>query len=178
VASDLHREYGRFRDVGGKPCGQQSISNQCAIRMSVALMRCDIGFFFDRSVIEYTHSATSSRCGTGVEHNASASRLFNYLKTLWTFHKYSKVGSERMSADQILTAVTSKPGIIYFEDCFTRGNSDRKVGDHIDFWDGQYVMNDRLNYNGPGEQELGDVRRSRWFRNSQRHVWFLPITGG
>lgn len=176
-AADLRREYGRFREIRGKPCGQGGISNQCAIRMSVALMRCDIGFFFDRSAIEYTHSATNRSCGTGVEHNASASRLMGYLKTIWTFHKYSKTGSGGLSATQIQTAVSGRSGIIYFEDCFRRSNN--TAGDHIDYWDGEHTMNDLLAYNAQGEWSPGDGRSSdRWFRNSPRNIWFLPVRGG
>ena len=74
AAAVLLREYRRFREVNGLPCGQ-GITNQCAIRMSVALMRSDIGFHFDRTRIRYTHTASNRRCGTGVAHNASASRL-------------------------------------------------------------------------------------------------------
>jgi|GEM_PF-3262958 len=174
TATVLLREYRRFRDVQGMPCGQETITNQCAIRMSVALMRADIGFHFDRSKIKYTHSSTNRRCGTGVAHNASASRLIGYLRGIWTFQRYSKAGPGSMTAEQIQNALSGRPGIIYFEDCFER--KDGTSGDHIDFWDGSRVMNDRLNYNGPGEREAGEGPNSRrWFRNIRRNLWFLAI---
>ena len=171
TASVLLREYRRFRDVQGLPCGQ-GITNQCAVRMSVALMRSDIGFFFDRSRIRYTHTASNRRCGTGVAHNTSASRLIGYLRGIWTFQRYTKSGSQ--TAEQIERALSGRPGIIYFEDCFER--ADGSAGDHIDFWDGSRVMNDRLDYNGPGERAAGDGPSSgRWFRNIRRNLWFLAI---
>lgn len=174
TAAVLLREYRRFREVNGMPCGQD-ITNQCAIRMSVALMRSDIGFHFDRTRIRYTHSASNRRCGTGAAHNASASRLIDYLRGIWTFQRYSKAGSNAMTADQIQRAISGRPGIIYFEDCFER--SDGSAGDHIDFWDGSRVMNDRLNYNGPGEREAGEGPSSdRWFRNIRRELLFLAIS--
>lgn len=166
------REYQRFRDVRGLPCGQD-IRNQCAIRMSVALMRCDIGFFFDRTQIRFTHSATNRRCGTGVEHNASASRLFGYLRGIWQFRHYDKGGPHGMAAQRIQDAVANRCGIVYFEDCFNGGPG--VGGDHIDYWDGAMTMNDRMNYNGPGEREAGDVSTARWFRNSRRNIWFLAL---
>ncbi len=173
TASVLLREYRRFRDVQGLPCGQ-GITNQCAVRMSVALMRADIGFYFDRTRIRYTHSASNRRCGTGVAHNTSASRLIEYLRGIWTFQRYSKHGSGAMTAEQIERTLSGRPGIIYFEDCFQRSNG--TAGDHIDFWDGSRVMNDRLNYNGPGEREAGEgPSSSRWFRNIRRNLWFLAI---
>lgn len=172
-AAVLLREYRRFREVNGLPCGQ-GITNQCAIRMSVALMRSDIGFHFDRTRIRYTHTASNRRCGTGVAHNASASRLIGYLRGLWNFQRYSKAGTNALTAVQIERALAGRPGIIYFEDCFQR--SDGSAGDHIDFWDGSRVMNDRLDYNGPGEREPGEgPTSSRWFRNIRRELLFLQI---
>ncbi|WP_299473857.1 T6SS effector amidase Tae4 family protein [uncultured Roseibium sp.] len=172
-AAVLLREYRQFREVNGLPCGQ-GITNQCAIRMSVALMRCDIGFHFDRTRIRYTHTASNRRCGTGVAHNASASRLIDYLQEFWRFQRYSKRGSNSMTAEQIERALTDRPGIIYFEDCFER--ADGSAGDHIDFWDGSRVMNDRLDYNGPGERDAGEgPSSSRWFRNIPRELLFLEI---
>ena len=77
-------------------------------------------------------------------------------------------------AAQIEQAITGRPGIIYFEDYFQR--TDGSAGDHIDFWDGSRVMNDRLDYNGPGEREPGEgPSSSRWFRNIRRELLFLQI---
>ncbi len=171
-ADALLREYRRFRDVRGKPC-QRDITNQCAIRMSVALMRCDIGFHFEGD-IEYTHRGGGS-CGVEVPHNAGAQRLFDHLKTFWTFTRYRK-GRNGMTADEIHNAVRGRPGIIFFKDCFTRSGSTRKVGDHIDYWDGSHTMNDLLNYNGPGERAAdAGVNWGRWFTMSERDVYFLPV---
>lgn len=173
TASALLSEYRRFREVNGLPCGQ-NITNQCAVRMSVALMRCDIGFHFDRTRIRYTHTASNRRCGTGVAHNTSASRLIAYLQRFWSFQRYSKSGSNALTAAQIQQAISGRPGIIYFEDCFRR--TDGTSGDHIDFWDGSRVMNDRLDFNGPGEREAGEgPSSSRWFRNIRRELLFLAI---
>ena len=177
TAADMQREYRRFREVRGRPCGRNDIRNQCAIRMSVALMRCDIGFFFDTSHIRWTHSATNRHCGTGIAHNASASRLFPYLRRFWTFQHFVKRGANARTARQIRDAVSGRPGIMYFENCFQGGPN--VGGDHIDYWDGSLVMNDLLNYNGPGEREPGDgVTSARFFRNSRRNIWFLPLGTG
>lgn len=164
-AYSLAIEYEKFKAVRGKPCAQ-GITHQCAIRMSVALKRCDIGFYFDDS-IEYTHSATNPRCGVGIAHNASASRLFAYLNRLWSFQRYER--NQTTSANSILTAINGRPGIIFFKEC-----SDR--GDHIDFWNGRVVMNDLFNYNAGSERDPENGRTSvRWFRNSSE-IWYLPIS--
>jgi len=142
--------------------------------MSVALLRCDIGLHFDKKKIKYMHSASNKGCGTGVAHNASASRLIKYLREIWTFQRYSKTGAGALTAEQIQRTLTYKSGIIYFEDCFKR--KDGSAGDHIDFWDGTHVMNDLLDYNGPGEREPGDgVSSARWFKNIPKKLYFLTI---
>lgn len=184
-ASDMLREYRKLRAVKGRPC-EQNISNQCAIRMSVALMSCDIGFHFDESKIEYMHSGNHPACGeffrrakaqrgSPVPHNSGAERLFDYLNTIWRFQRFSKTGSGAKTPEQIRDAIASKPGIVFFKDCFIR-KTDRTKGDHIDFWDGSYVMNDLLSYNEPEERDPSNTRSSiRWFQNSEKEIWFYPI---
>lgn len=184
-ASDMLREYRKLRVVKGKPCGQK-ITNQCAIRMSVALMSCDIGFHFDKSKIKHMHSGNHPACGHffrhakalrghPVPHNSGAERLFDYLNTIWSFQKFSKTGSGAKTPEQIRDAIADKPGIVFFKDCFIR-KADRTKGDHIDFWDGSHVMNDLLSYNEPEERDPSDTRSSfRWFRNSEKEIWFYPI---
>lgn len=177
AASRMLAEYRRFRDVAGKPC-QRGITNQCAIRMSVALMRCDIGFHFDNPRLQYTHRGGGS-CGVDQPHNAGAQRLFDHLRTIWTFTKYDKRGSTPFTALQIYAAVTGRPGIIFFKNCFTRAGSTEKVGDHIDYWDGAHTMNDLLDYHGPGERDPGEARNwHHFFEKSEREVWFCPIALG
>jgi hypothetical protein len=183
-ASDMLREYRMFRAVGGLPCGQ-NISNQCAVRMSVALMNCDIRFHFDESKIKYMHSGNHNACGEffrhakavrghPVPHNTGAKRLFDYLNTLWRFERFPKRGSGARTPEQIRDAIADRPGIVFFEDCFPR--DDGTNGDHIDYWDGSHVMNDRLSYNAPEERDPSDTRSSaRWFRNSERQVCFFPV---
>ena len=166
------REYRRFRDVQGKPC-QRGITNQCAIRMSVALMRCDIGFHFDNPRLEYTHRGGGS-CGVDVPHNAGAQRLFDHLETLWSFTRYRK--SRSQTASDIHDHLRGRRGIVFFKNCFTRAGQSRKVGDHIDYWDGAHTMNDLLNYNGPGERAAdAGINWGRWFTMTERDVYFLPL---
>lgn len=172
TSAQMLEQYRRFRDVRGKPC-QRDITNQCAIRMSVALMRCDIGFHFEGR-IEYTHRGGGS-CGVETPHNAGAQRLFDHMRTFWSFTDYRK-GRNGLTADEIHQRVSGRPGIVFFKDCFTRAGSTKKVGDHIDYWDGSHTMNDLLNYNGPGERAAdAGVDWGRWFEMSARDVYFLPL---
>ena len=92
------------------------------------------------------------------------------------FRHFTKRGAGKMTHTQIHGSVSGKWGIIYFEDCFS--SSDPNVGgDHIDLWDGKLMMNDRLNYNGPGERGEDDVARpDRFFKDAKRNIWFLALT--
>jgi len=172
----LLREYEKFREVDGRPCGQGKL-HQCAVRMSVALMRSDIGFYFDDKKIDYTHTATNPKCGTGTAHNMSSRRLFNYLASIWQFQRFKKSGAGSMTWQKIRDAVSGKAGIVFFEKCFSANDPD-VGGNHIDLWDGKRVMNDRMNYNGPGEHKPEDGPLSdRWFRDAKGDVYFLAIPG-
>ena len=173
-ASDLFREYRKFREHKGRPCKAtwKVIKNQCAIRMTIALGRCDIGFHLDSKHLK-VHSGR--KCDVDTPHDASASRVFRHLKTLWIFEHYSKSGANAMTADEIHSKVRGKSGIIYWENCFKSKNPS-VGGDHIDFWDGTLMMNDRLNYNGPGESSPDSVNKpGRFFVSMKKQCWFLPL---
>lgn len=169
-ASDMYREYRKFLDLPrrGKPC-QQNIIHQCAIRLSVALVASIPNFHFDNPALEYTHRPHSS-CGIDVAHNAGAERLLHHLKTFWSFTRYLKSGRNSMSVEQICRAVADKPGIIFFKNL--RGGT----GDHIDYWNGRYTMNDLLNYNTPDERSPSEISNPvHFFQKAEQEIWFLPI---
>lgn len=175
TASDMLREYKKFRELKGKPCTPRwrgPIRNQCAIRMTVSLGRVDIGFHLNSAHLK-VHSGR--KCGVDTPHDASASRVFRHLRSIWNFQHFRKTGPGAMSAAQIHGRVLGKKGIVYFEDCFSSKSPD-VGGDHIDFWDGSLMMNDRLDYNGPGERAPNEIGNSdRFFKSSKRNIWFLPI---
>ncbi len=173
--TDLYAEYQLFRDLDrpGKPC-DRDITHQCAIRMSVALMRCDIGFHFTNPALRFTHRGGGT-CGVDVPHNAGAQRLFDHLTTFWQFVRYRKSGRGAPTWRQIAERCASRQGIVFFKDLASRRNGGR--GDHIDYWDGQATMNDLLAYNAPDErshQEIGD--RLHFFRKATE-VHFLALSG-
>lgn len=176
TATALRREYGKFVECGGKPCGQ-NIVHQCAVRMSVALGRCGIGFHMHESDARFTHKATNRHCGgTGVAHNASSSRLFRYLSRIWNFENYSIRGHNAKTPDEIYAAIGTRKGIIYWENCFSGGEG--VGGDHIDYWDGEMMMNDRLNYNAPGEVDARGINSpGRFFYSMSPGCYFLPTPG-
>ena len=161
-AADLRREYERFVPFGGKPCRRTRlndegaripITNQCAIRLTIALGRCNIGFHLDPApgVRLYVHGANSHHCGGHIEvpHEARSQRVFDHLKTFWTFTRHPVDRRRGDTGAAIYERVQGHPAIIFFDDCFTGGAG--VGGDHIDFFDGTRIMNDEMNYAAPGE---------------------------
>ena len=173
--SDLLKQYESFVSLKGKPC-RQNIEHQCAVRMSVALMRSDIGLTLPPSKIDHMHSGKHPRCKLDVPHQARSKRLFDYLKTVWAFQRFKRTGRGSMTGKQIEDAVRGKHGIVFFTKCFNKEKKVKNVGgDHIDYWDGSCVMNDRFDYNAgdEGKPDL-NAKSSRWFRNAE-DVYFLQI---
>ena len=170
------REYRRFRDLDrpGKPC-DRDITHQCAIRMSVALMRCDIGFHFNNPSLEYTHQG-GGRCGIDVPHNAGAQRLFDHMRTIWHFTRYRTTGRNRQTWREIAARCVGRPGLIFFKDLAGPRRSGR--GDHIDYWDGQATMNDLLNYNADDERSHDEIGDPLHFFRKATEVFFLPLRNG
>lgn len=158
-----------YRGRGGLPC-HQAIANQCAVRMSIALGINARNFQLTAADCRFTHRADNRNCDLAAHHayphNAGAQRLFDYIGTVWTFTTYRGDGAA------IQRSVTDRKGIVFFRDCGRAGNA---TGDHIDYWDGSHVMNDRLRYNARGELDPDGASDSRrWFANS-RSVHFCPL---
>ncbi len=119
-----------------KPCPQPGITNQCAVRMSVALVRC--GFSLDAfTPRERVHRG---RCGLNVHHVLGAQELERYLRRIMgTPIEYLNLQRNRAVGRQIYESLLRKKGIIYFNNMFTR--PDGTGGDHIDLFNGELCYN-------------------------------------
>ncbi|WP_339723333.1 peptidoglycan-binding domain-containing protein [uncultured Paraglaciecola sp.] len=156
-AAKLRQEYNRFVSCGGKPCQNSNsngrIRNQCAIRLSIALGRANIGFHMRAAagVRLIVHGANNRHCGGHIEvpHDARAQRLFDHLSSFWRFTTYRI--NRRLSGEDVYNTVFRTPGIVFFDDLRGGRASSSAGGDHIDFFDGKRIMNDELNYAAPGE---------------------------
>ncbi len=172
TASRLQHEYNKFVDVRGKPCACTG-QNQCAVRMTVALGRSDIGFHLNGPSPRrlYVHRAFSRRCG-GVDtaHDNSAGRVFRYLQTFWPFTRYN-ITQARSGAD-IYTQVQGPPAIIFFERLAGNRDSSR-LGNHIDFFDGTRIMNDALGYATRGEPSPGPADGT--FKKTLNAIYVMPL---
>lgn len=178
-AARLRHEYGKFTSCGGAPCQNTNSSgriiNQCAIRLSIALGRADIGFHMRAApgVRLIVHAANNRHCGGHIEvpHDARAQRLYDHLSSFWRFTSYRI--SRQFSGADVYNSVSGKPGIVFFDDL--RGSSSNAAagGDHIDFFDGTRIMNDEMNYAAPGEPRGRNANTT--FAATRTAIYFLAI---
>ena len=178
-AARLKQEYDRFLLCGGAPCQNSNsngrIRNQCAIRLSIALGRAGIGFHMRAApgVRLIVHAANNRHCGGHIEvpHDARAQRLYNHLNSFWRFTTYRL--SRQLSGADVYNTVFRKPGIVFFDDLTGSRASDSAGGDHIDFFDGERIMNDKLNYATPDEPRGREANNT--FVSTKTAIYFLPI---
>jgi hypothetical protein len=162
----------------GRPCSRPATKHQCAVRMCVALAKTVDGWHLDRTRLSLVHSG--STCGDGYDHIASSATLADYIKSFWTPQVFRFTGRGGSGArQQALAAMRDTPGLVWFEDCFTRTGQTQKRGDHIDYWDGTHIMNDKLQFN-EGDEASGldpQVRNSHhWILSkTDTGLWFWPL---
>ena len=186
-AARLRQEYGRFIGSRGLPCNATRtdgpITNQCAIRLSIALGRADIGFHMRAAagVTLFVHRAGSQNCGGHIEvpHDARAQRIYDHISSFsnWNFTTYRIIQGQQSGAD-IYDRLnpngpngSGTPGIVFFDNIGT--STATAGGDHIDFFDGRRIMNDELNYSAPGEPRGRNANTT--FADTRTAIYFLPI---
>jgi hypothetical protein len=165
----LFHEYLHF-DGNRKPC-RRPILDQCAIRMSIALHRSRCGFDFSRWRWgrRFVHDGQGA-CWDQPPHVTSATNLMTYLGELGlSVEAYRKSGNHAATVTEIKNAVRGRMGIIYFQHCFPRPDSDRR-GSHIDFWNGEQFMNQVLRESAGG----GLPHSSDLFATAEGVIKFSP----
>ncbi len=183
-AARLRQEYGRFIASSGAPCnatrstedgGTTHIRNQCAIRLSIALGRADIGFHMRaaQGVTLRVHRANSPNCGGHIEvpHDARAQRIYDHISSFWAFTTYRI--NARLSGADVYNTVLNTPGIVFFDNLRGSTANATSGGDHIDFFDGTRIMNDELNYAAPGEPRGRNANTT--FAATRTAIYFLTI---
>jgi hypothetical protein len=147
------------------PCKQADpeIEYQCAVRLSIALVRC--GFTirdedFDKP--RRIHRGRSG-CGATEDHVCAARELEEALVRLWGPGELFR----GQAAGGAATSLSGRWGIVYFDRCFRRSNGER--GNHIDLWDGASYMNQLLHISGDAS-----ARRDLFSRANYVRFFFLP----
>lgn len=146
------------------PC-KAGVTNQCAVRMSVALKRCG----FDLHAFKNQRRIHKNRrsCKLKVPHLLGARELAKYLAQMWGApEKY--VGDGVNSA---AFALTGRRGVIYFDNCFIRKGSTKKTGDHIDLWTGKTYYNEIIKVSAGGSAQVGTP-----LFGESKEVWFYSLS--
>ena len=189
TAEAMFREYRRFRDISwpGHPCllrlgeDQHRITHQCGIRLSVALMRCDIGFHFNHARLHGLVHAGGESCGIDIPHCPYPERLMEHMQRFW-HSEHWRTDPDRprhTNWQDVAEHCEMRPGIILFMNLRPfRGRAVRRGGrgDHIDYWDGRWIMNDRLRYNADDERGFEDEGMRHRFFSHAREIKFIPLT--
>lgn len=160
----MRTAYDAYR-VDSAPC-KAGVTNQCAVRMSIAMVRSGLdflGFANQRRV----HRGRRS-CRITIPHVLGANELARYLtQILGQPRRFSRAQAE--GAQQTLSG---QRGVIYFDNCFTRRGQTRKVGDHIDLWTGSQYYNQIIRVGAGGDAGA----EARLFRLADGGVWFWPLS--
>jgi Type VI secretion system (T6SS), amidase effector protein 4 len=136
-----------------QPCKNPAITNQCAVRMSLALARN--GFTFDDFNNQSRIHQGRSTCQLGDEpHLVGADELHRYLMQTWD-------AGQRGTGREIQSRIAGLPGIIYFNNCFERRAGGPQTGDHIDLWNGSQIYNQILDVSAGGSTSAGTNLFSR-----------------
>ncbi|HEY0657089.1 MAG TPA: T6SS effector amidase Tae4 family protein [Pyrinomonadaceae bacterium] len=125
------------------PC-KYGYKNQCAIRLSLALVRC--GFSLDAFPDQKRVHRGRGGCNLGDEpHIVGADELHKFLMQVWD------AGLKGKGKD-IKSQILGKQGIVYFNNCFKRNATDTSAtGDHIDLWNGEKYYNQILGIGAGGD---------------------------
>lgn len=146
--------------VDSAPC-KAGIKNQCAVRMSVALVRC--GFSLDAFDPQSRVHRGLQSCRLSHPHLLGAEELARYLVRMWG-EPEKFVGS---SLGNARASLRGRTGVIYFNNCFRREAGGPLTGDHIDMWDGEHYYNQIIHVGAGGDAciraDLFDRADAVWF---------------
>ena len=144
----MHANYEEYRNDSA-PCKSPGISNQCAVRMSLALVRN--GFSLDEFPNQRRIHSGRSACQLGEEpHVVGADELHRFLLQVWDT-------GERGTGSEFRARLAGNRGVIYFNNCFHRSSDPEgeSRGDHIDLWDGEHYYNQLLRVSAGGTARVG-----------------------
>ena len=150
--------------IDSAPC-KAGVTNQCAVRMSVAIERC--GFSLSAFDPQRRVHRGRNRCQLEVAHVLGANELARYLARMWGQPEKFRGAAGHDAADTL----SGRKGVIYFNNCFKRRRTDtRRKGDHIDLWTGSQYYNQIIHVGAGGDAGA----RARLFGRSDQ-VWFFPL---
>ena len=158
----MRRAYEDYR-MDRAPC-KGGVPNQCAVRMSVAMVRCGmdfIGFPNQRRI----HRGRSI-CQLMPDHVLGARELADYLRMILP----EPVRYGGAAAATARAALNNRKGIIYFDNCYARTPGGPQTGDHIDLWDGSRYFIEHIS--APAGE---NAREGVDLFGQSRFIWFFSL---
>lgn len=155
-----------FNAQPDRPCSNNTFSNQCAIRVSNALMECDVdlgGFpgtrcWGDSSQYNKMHIIRAQEFGVWLRRGA--------LRGLGA--------TETIRPSEYQNSLRGRRGIIFFKDYWQRRNESpaNRSGDHIDLWNANRTTGYWWGWTRDFAEWLRDDISDR---NNAREIWFWRI---
>jgi sugar phosphate isomerase/epimerase len=174
MANQLGQKGATFKDLWrafnsqpGKPCSNPTFTNQCAIRVSQALMDCGIDLSGFRG----------TRCWNddGNYNRRHIIRAEEFAKSLKGNPLVGMAPMETAEPGKFQSQLDGKTGIIFFKDYWQRQNETpaNRSGDHIDLWN----MNKTTGYWWSWSRDFAEwMTSSVSDRNNSREIWFWRIS--
>ena len=161
-----------FKDVwdafpSGNPCTNAQFSNQCAIRLSHALLDCGVSLdgFSGKGVLCWNDSSRY-----GGRHIIRAEEFARWLST----QPIPGLGARQsVRPAEYQTRMRGKQGIVFFKDYWQRRNEifPNRSGDHIDLWNKNRTTGYWFSWSRDFREDIGAVSD----RNDSREIWFWSI---
>lgn len=114
----------------GYPCDKDAFSNQCAIRVAVALQNCGASLATYKGVCCWFHKE--------VKHALRAEELANWLNKRYLA---GWPAATDITGRDWKEKAADKQGVIFFKDYWLRSGEKIPSGDHIDLWNGSRFPN-------------------------------------
>jgi hypothetical protein len=151
----LQRGYEAYRS-NASPC-RGGATNQCAVRMSIALGRA--GFGLESFAPSNRVHSGGTRCGTdNMRHVLGAEELANFLTLSLGAPLTVRPRPRHSGCAHAIDQIRGQTGIVYFNNCFERAGSGIRQGDHIDLFNGQQYYNQILHPRAGGtESTVGNL---------------------
>ena len=163
----LKRAYTDYR-TNGHPC-QRGATNQCAVRMSIALGRAGFGLEGYQPQARLHNGA--GRCRTdGMPHLMAAREVADWLRRTLGQPVGFRPQAGSTGCEHAHATMRGQTGIVYFNNCFIRAGAATQSGDHIDLFDGHRIYNDINNTRAGGDE----TRHGPLFGRADE-VWFWPL---
>lgn len=145
--------------VNSRPC-QRGATNQCAVRMSIALGRAGFGLesFHPQNRV---HSGNGHCQTNGVKHVLGANELAQFLSRDMASPSRIQPGAGQRGCQNAFQEIRGRRGIVYFNNCFTHQGATRQTGDHIDLFDGEQYFNQIIHPRAGGDETTGELVPAR-----------------